>query len=308
VQRIPLSSFLSPRYWPTWFALGFFRVFSVLPLPVIAVLGQAVGLLFYALGASRRRIALRNISACFPELPAHQWRTINRQHYQMAGQSLFTVPMNWWISKKRFNRMVRVHGREDYDQALASGRNIIILAPHFAALDVAGYTLAQERPTLTMYQYAKNGLVDEVVKRGRLRYGGELVERKAPMRNLIRAIRKGQPFYYLPDQDAGRKGLFVPFFHELASTYSVLGKFAAMTDALVVPCRTRIKPWGQGYEVFLGSPLENFPTGDELQDTIRMNQEVANLIRPNPEQYFWVHKRFKTRPLEDAEKNVEFYQ
>jgi len=297
VQTTPLSSFLGPRYWPTWLGLGFFRVMSFLPLPLIAILGQGVGILFYTLGTSRRRIALKNISVCFPELTAHEWRKINRQHYQMAGQALFTVPMNWWISKQRFNRLVRVHGREEYDQALASGRNIIILAPHFAALDVAGYILAQERPMLTMYQYAKNGLVDEIVKRGRARYGGELVERKAPMRKLIRSIRAGHPFYYLPDQDAGRKGVFVPFFHELAATYSVLSKFAGMTDALVIPCRTRIRPWGRGYDVFLSPPLENFPLGDELKDTARMNEEVAMLIRPNPEQYFWVHKRFKTRPL-----------
>lgn len=308
MQSTPLSSFLSPKYWPTWFALGFLRIVSFLPLPIIAVLGQFVGLLFYILGFTRRRIALRNISVCFPELPAHEWRKINRQHYQVLGQSLFSVPMNWWISKKRFNRLVTVHGREGYDEALASGRNIIILAPHFAAIDVAGLALAQERPMLSMYQYAKNGLVDEVVKRGRLRFGGELVERKAPMRNLIRAIRKGRPFYYLPDQDAGKKGLFVPFFHEMASTYSVLGKFAEMTNALVIPCQTRIRPWGQGYDVFLSPALDNFPTGDDLQDTTRMNQEVANLIRPNPEQYFWVHKRFKTRPPEDAEKSVKFYQ
>ncbi|MBL4671424.1 MAG: lysophospholipid acyltransferase family protein, partial [Arenicella sp.] len=221
MQSTRLSSFLRPKYWPTWLGLGLLRVVSFLPLPIIAGLGQFVGLLFYIFGASRRRIALRNISVCFPELAAHEWRKINRQHYQLLGQSLFSVPMNWWISKKRFNRLVTVHGREDYDQALASGRNVIILAPHFSALDVAGYTLAQERPMLSMYQYAKNGLVDEIVKRGRLRYGGELVERKAPMRKLIRAIRKGRPFYYLPDQDAGRKGLFVPFFHEVASTYSV---------------------------------------------------------------------------------------
>ena len=215
--------------------------------------------------------------------------------------------MHWWISKRRFNRLVEIKGREHYDQALESGQNIIILAPHFISLDVAGLRLAQERPLLTMYQYAKNGLADEVVKRGRLRYGGELVERKAPMRNLIRAIRKGQPFYYLPDQDAGRKGVFVPFFHAQASTYSVLGKFVEMTNAIVIPCRTRIKPWGQGYAVTLEAPLQNFPQGDELLDTAIMNQAVADLIRPNPEQYFWVHKRFKTRPPEEQAQDHNFY-
>jgi len=232
----------------------------------------------------------------------------NFKHFLYLGQSVFASMMHFWISTKRFNRRVDIIGREHYDVALDSGRNIIILAPHFCALDVAGYSLSQERPMLTMYQYAKNGLIDEVVKRGRCRFGGELIERKASMRHLIRAIRKGHPFYYLPDQDAGRKGIFVPFFHEHAATFSMLGKFAEMTNALVVPCRTRTKPWGMGYEVVLSPPLENFPSGDEQQDTVRMNQEIEKLIRPAPEQYFWVHKRFKTRPSEELSSGVKFYK
>lgn len=308
MKKTPLSTFLSPRYWPTWFGLGILRLLSLLPLPVLAILGRVIGWLFYYLGASRRKVAYKNIRVCFPEFTEQQCKEINRQHYYLAGQSIFTVPMNWWISKKRFNKLVTIKGREAYDQALADNKNIILLAPHFAALDVAGLRLAQERPMLTMYQYAKNGLVDEIVKRGRLRYGGVLVERKEPLRNTIKAIRKGHPFYYLPDQDAGRKGVFVPFFHELASTYSVLGKFATMTNAVVIPCRTRAKPWGQGYEVVLGQALRNFPSGDDVQDTTVMNQAVADLIRPNPEQYFWVHKRFKTRPPEEMEQDVKFYK
>lgn len=303
-----MTNFLAPKYWPTWLGLLVLRGFSILPLPVLAVIGQAIGLLFYGLGASRRRIAFKNIRVSFPEKSERECHQINRRHFMLIGQSVFATPMHWWASKRRFNKLITIHGREHYDAALASGSNIIILAPHFISLDVAGLRLAQERPMLTMYQYAKNGLIDEVVKRRRLRFGGELVERKAPLRQLIRAIRKGNPFYYLPDQDAGRKGVFVPFFHTQASTFSMLGKFAEMTNALVVPCRTRIKPWGMGYEVTLGKPLENFPTGDEVNDTTRMNHEVAELIRPHPEQYFWVHKRFKTRPPEEVAKGLKFYQ
>ena len=308
MKKTPLNLFLGPKYWPTWLGLGFLRALSILPLPLLAVLGNFVGLLFYYLGASRRRIALKNISVCFPEYSLKKCKKINRQHFMVVGQSVFATPMHWWISDKRFNNLVSITGRESYDAALRANKNIIILAPHFAALDVAGYVLAQERPMVTMYQYAKNGLVDEIVKRGRLRFGGVLVERKEPLRNLIRAIKKGQPFYYLPDQDAGRKGVFVPFFHELAATYSMLGKFAEMTDSVVIPCRTRTKPWGQGYEVILGDPLPDFPDGDELTDTARMNIAVADLIRPNPEQYFWVHKRFKTRPQDEMEQGVKFYK
>jgi len=134
VQSIPLFAFLAPRYWPTWLGLGFFRLLSFRPLPVVAILGQTIGLLFYALGASRRRIALKNISVCFPELHINERRAINRRHFQMAGQALLATPMNWWISEKRYKRLVTIHGREEYDTALMSGRNIILLAPHFAAI------------------------------------------------------------------------------------------------------------------------------------------------------------------------------
>lgn len=308
MKKTPLNSFLAPKYWPTWFGLAILRLLSFLPLPVLAIFGYMVGLLFYYLGVSRRRIAFKNISVCFPEFTAKKCRAINRRHFMLLGQSLFATPMNLWIPMRRINKMVTIYGRETYDKALADNKNIILLAPHFAALDIGGLCLSQERAILSMYQYAKNGLVDEIVKRGRLRNGGVLVERKEPMRNLIRAIRKGHPFYYLPDQDAGRKGIFVPFFHEQASTYSMLGKFAGMTSAVVIPCRTRIKPWGQGYEVFLGEALVDFPTGDEIQDTAKMNEAVADLIRPNPEQYFWVHKRFKTRPPTEKIQGVKFYK
>jgi len=307
VQKTPLTQYLGPRYWLTWLGLGVLRIISFLPLPLIALVGQLLGFVFYWLIGSRRRIGFTNIRVCFPELSDRECHRINRRHFCLVGQSLFTTPMHWWISKARFNKLLTIEGKEYYDEVLASGKNIIILAPHFISLDVAGYVLAQERPTLTMYQYAKNGLVDEIVKRGRLRYGGALIERKAPMRQLIRAIRQGHPFYYLPDQDAGRKGVFVPFFYEQASTYSVLGKFAQMTDAVVVPCRTRIKSWGRGYEVTLDKPLDNFPLGDEIKDTARMNEEIAELIRYHPEQYFWVHKRFKTRPPEEMSTGVKFY-
>ena len=258
----------------------------------------------YVLIGSRRKIAYRNISACFPDLGASACRKINRQQFRYVGQTLFTTPMNMWLSAKRFRRLVEISGAEEYRQALAKKRNIILLAPHFIAIDVAGLALSQERPVVSMYQYAKNKLVDVVIKRGRSRYGGVLIERKEPLRKVLRLISKGDPFYYLPDQDAGRKGIFVPFFHQQASTTPALAKFASASRAVVIPVRTRIKPWGQGYEVVLGKPLQDFPSGDDYQDTEYMNRQIETMIRQTPEQYFWVHKRYKTRPA--GEK--KFYQ
>ena len=306
--RQPLTNFLGPRYWPTWVGLGLLRLVCLLPLPVIAVIGQFFGELFYWLTPSRRRIAFKNISVCFPEKSERERWQITRRNFHYTGQAIFSTPKNWWMSKRSFNKSIEFFGREHYDAAIQAERNIILLSPHFVSIEVAGLRLAQERMMYSMYQYAKNALVDEIVIRGRTRFGGDLIERKAPLRTLIRAIRSGSPFVYLPDQDAGRKGIFVPFFHELASTIPMLPKFAGVGNALVIPVGIRTKPWGKGYAVTFLPALENYPSGDEYADTQRMNQAVEELIRPHPEQYFWVHKRFKTRPPNSAESDTKFYE
>lgn len=300
MKKRPYSQFLGPRYWPTWLGLSILRLLGFLPLPLVAVLGKSVGYLFYVLGKSRREISLRNVKVCFPELTDSECKRISRTHFLYAGQMALASTMNWWVSAARFNSWVTLRNREIYDQALEEKKNIILLAPHFLGLEVSGIYLSQERPMVTMYQYSKNTLMDEIVIRGRLRFGGNMVERKEPMRRLLKLIRQGHPFKYLPDQDAGRKGVFVPFFHEQASTIPMLGKFASMTNATVIPCRAEIKPWGRGYEIVFSPPIENFPVGDDITDTTKMNQVIEQMVRENPEQYFWAHKRFKTRPEGEA--------
>lgn len=269
-------------------------------------MGHGLGVLAYYVGGSRRRIALKNIQVCFPEFSLAECQRINKQHFSLVGQSVFTVPANMWISKARLEKRVTVVDRTHYDQALSEGRNIILLLPHFVGFDAAGLAVSMERDATSMYQYAKNALMDEIVKRGRGRFGGILIERKAPLRQIIKAIRKGLPFVYLPDQDAGRKGVFVPFFHEQASTIPALGKFAKLSNAVVIPLTSRVKPYGAGYEVSFGEPLKDFPIGDDVVDTATMNKVIENMIRTMPEQYFWVHKRFKTRPPEETAKFYDF--
>lgn len=272
------------------------RLLAYLPLPALAVLGTCLGELAYCLFSSRRRIAQKNLKSCFPSWTEKRTVDISRKCFRFIGQSIFFSGFGWWADRRTLNRKVRIIDREHYDQAIDQGKNIILLAPHFCALEIAGIVLSQERPMITMYQHTKNRLVDRFVKRGRSRFGGILVERKEPLRNLIRLIRKRYPFYYLPDQDARDKGVFAPFFGIQASTIPALGKFTAMSKSVVIPCSTKILNFGQGFEVRFGSPLDDFPTGDDLLDTTLMNQAIEKMIEPMPEQYFWVHKRFKTRP------------
>ena len=290
--------FLAPKYWPLLLGIALLRLIALLPMPILSVFGWTIGSVCYLVLFRRRKIALKNIQLCFPELSASQCKLINFKHYCLLGQAIVTGPINWWASKARFMRLANIKGREHYDAALKDNRNIILLAPHFMAMEASGLALQTERPMIGMYQYMKNPLMNKLALERRQRFctGGIMVERKrSPLRSILRALNKGMPMQYSPDQDAGRKGVFVPFFHQLASTTPALGKFAQACNAVVIPVSSTYRPWGMGFDVELGAPIEQFPSGDELADTTVMNRSMEQLIRKHPEQYLWAHKRFKTR-------------
>ena len=292
------SDYYGIKFWSAWLGLAVLRLLSFLPLPALTLFGYAFGALAYVLFSSRRKIALKNLTTCFPEKNTSELKKINFQHFLFIGQAIFTSPINWWISRRRFERLVSISGREAYDKALADERNIILLAPHFMAMEISGLYLQAERPMIGMYQYMKNPLINKIALNQRQRFcqGGVMFERKDSLRSILRELNKGLPMQYSPDQDAMRKGVFVPFFHPLASTTPALGKFAQVTKAVIIPCYSIYKPWGMGYEVILGEPVENAGTGDEINDATVMNQAIEAMVRQYPAQYLWSHKRFKTRP------------
>ncbi|MBI3897539.1 MAG: lysophospholipid acyltransferase family protein [Gammaproteobacteria bacterium] len=290
------DNFVHPRYWLSWIGIGCLFLLSRLPLPLLAGLGSTIGWLAYGLGI-RRRVARRNISRCFPELSAKQHEALVRAHYRGFGQALFDAGIAWWGSPARLRRLVGVRGREHYDTALAAGRNVILLAPHFLGLELGGMRVSQERPIVTVFRHPKSRLISALMYRARQRHGAVLIEHNKPLTTLIRQVKAGKPLYYLPDQDAGRRNsVFAPFFGIPTATFAVLGRLAALADAVVIPCWTRQLPWGKGYEVVFEAPLTDFPSGDPQQDTMRMNAAVEHTVRQAPSQYFWLHKRFKTRP------------
>jgi KDO2-lipid IV(A) lauroyltransferase len=163
-------------------------------------------------------------------------------------------------------------------------------------LDIIGITFSIEQPYISMYRVSRNRLLDRMLKR-RGRFGGVLFERKSNLKALIRHLREGRPFYYLPDQDpGGAEAVFVPFFGVPAATVTALSRIAKMTGAAVIPCYNRILPWGRGFEVRFEEPFRDYPSGDLEKDARRMNEEIEKAIRQNPEQYLWGYRRFKTRP------------
>lgn len=298
----PLSRYWHPRYWPTWIGLAFMRLVSWLPLPVIALTGGALGMLLYALHAKRRHIVYVNVRRCFPEFSSRQQARIARRHFRAFGQTLLDIGIAWWASESRIKRLTRFRGREHYDHALRENKNIILLAPHFLGLEYGGIRLSIERPMVTVFRHPVNELLSVVMERARSRFQLRLVEHIKPLTTLVRQMKNRVPLYYLPDQDAGpRQSVFAPFFGIPAATFAVLPRFAEMTDAVVIPCITRQLSWGRGYEINFRPPLKNYPSGDAVADTTRMNQEIENAAREMPEQYFWLHKRFKTRPKNEPD-------
>lgn len=297
-----LAALVHPRHWLSWAWLVLMRLLSHLPLRAIWLLGAAAGMVLYALHASRRHVARRNLERCFPHLGPTQCEQLVRRHFRALGQTLLDNGIAWWASKRRLQRLFRIRGREHYERALARGQNIILLVPHFLGLEVAVSRLALERPMVTVFRHPDNVPLRVLVERGRKRFGLRLIEHNQPFTALVRAVKSGMPLYYLPDQDAGRRNaVFAPFFGIPASTFAALGRLARITDAVVIPCIAHQRPYGRGYEIVFHPPLKNFPTGDAVTDATRMNAEIEKVVRKWPDQYFWVHKRFKTRP--EGEKN-----
>lgn len=269
-----------------------------LPLALLAPVGRAIGLALYALAGSRRRVALRNLELCLPELSADQRQALAREHFQWLGRSIVERSLLWYASPARLKRLIRVEG--DVQLAERSERAVMWLVPHFMALDVAGAAtqLFQKQWVASIYQQQSDPVMDAAMRRGRLRFGlGEVFPRSDSAKPLLRAIRRGVAFFNLPDMDFGeRDAAFVPFFGVPAATLLAPSRMARALNMVVQPVVARMLPGGQGYVVRFLPPLEGFPSDDALADTTRMNRWIEDEIRANPAQYLWVHKRFKTRP------------
>ncbi|HEC26162.1 MAG TPA: LpxL/LpxP family Kdo(2)-lipid IV(A) lauroyl/palmitoleoyl acyltransferase [Gammaproteobacteria bacterium] len=289
--------FTHPRYWLVWFGILLLWLISLLPMPVTAYLGRGLGVILYRVAGRRLHIARTNLELCFPELDNDQIDALIKAHFKVLGQAVLTIGINMFAPLRRLQRLVTMRDRHYFDRAIAGGRPVILLVPHFVTMEIAGLVLSHERSMFSMYQTIRNPLIDFLVRRGRSRFGGIMVERKADMRKVVKMMRTGSPFYYLPDQDPGSSDkVFAPFFGIQTAVTPGFSRFARLSKAVVIPCFTKMLPHGGGYEVIFLPPLKDFPTKDPVQDARRMNEAIEQGIREMPEQYFWVHRRFKSRP------------
>jgi len=269
-----------------------------LPLPLLAAIGRGLGWALFRVAGRRRRIVETNLSLCFPELDDTQRRRLAQAHFQVLARSMLERGMLWWSRPERLQRLIRVEGAETIRELLDAGRPIMLLAAHFVGLDAGGVGIAMRYDCAGLYAEQSSKVFNRLLYQGRKRFGDQLLlSRDENLRTIVRAMKTGRPFYYLPDVNfRTRDSIFVPFFGVPAATVSGLSRLSKLTGAAVVPCATRMLPGGQGYVVEVGRAWENYPTDDIEADTRRMNAWIEEAVRTMPEQYYWVHRRFKTRP------------
>jgi len=279
-------------------AVALLWLLHLLPLPVLAIIGRGLGRLFYYIARRRRKIALVNLALCFPELGEHERKQLARSNFQAIGRSLLERSILWWGSQERISRLIKVVGEEKLYVLHKAARPIILLVPHFVGLDAAGVAIAMRYNSVSIYAAQKNEVFDRLLYKGRQRFGDQLLlSRQDGARATVKAMKSGRPFFYLPDLNFRRRdSIFVPFFGVQTATITGLSRLSRAAGAAVVPCIARMLPGGEGYRVEIGDAWTDFPTDDVVADTARMNSWIESAIRTIPEQYYWVHRRFKTRP------------
>ena len=285
-------------------AFAFLYLIHLLPIRLIHALAKPVGWLCYYLVKPRRKVGHINLDHCYPELSEAERTQILKQHFYHMACLILEYGVCWYSKAERLQKLVRDVDKHHLDAVLERGDKVIFLYPHFTAFEMAVYKLNQDVPLVSMYGHQKNEVLDKQILKGRHRYNNVfLVARQEGLRGLIRMMRKrpDAPFLYLPDQDFGRKdSVFVNFFGIPTATITGLSRIAQMTDAKIIPAiPTRLDDGT--FELRFYPEWDNFPTADPLADTQRMNDFIEARVREQPAQYFWLHKRFKTRP--EGEKN-----
>jgi len=295
IKAVKVTNYLSPRYWPTWFALGLMRVVSKMPLPAIVFAGRILGTLAYYILPKRRRVGEINIGFAFPDYSEKQIKVLNKAAIKNIGVAAFELALSWWENEKLLS-WCEIEGLENLKQAQQEGKGVIILTAHFTCLEIGGPVLNHHVPFQVMYKRAHNKLFDEFMKYHRGRLYKAIVDHHKP-RILIKGLKKGYAAWYAPDQDFGGKdSVFVPFFGVNATALTAPARFSKITGSPVVPYYIQRKEGGKGYKLTILPALKNFPKNEAVEDAKIINKVLEDMIMQNPQQYLWVHKRYKNRP------------
>jgi Kdo2-lipid IVA lauroyltransferase/acyltransferase len=284
---------LAPRYWLTWIGLGLLRLMALLPFAVLACIGRGLGALLRRLPLRFVRIARRNIDMCLPEMDATARARLLNEHFESLGMALVEIPLAWWCPSARLEKIMSIEGAGYLTGALAAGHGALLLTAHFTTLELAGRSIASITRTGFMYRPPKNEVLAYLLPRLRTAHGGHAIPR-SDIRAFIGALKNNEAVWYAPDQSYRKKGAeMVTLFGIPAATNTFTSRLAQMTGAPVLPYFLRRLPGKLRYVTVIYPPLEDFPSGNSVADAERFNRMIEAQIRLAPEQYLWIHRRFK---------------
>jgi len=258
--------------------------------------GSALGRLLYYTLPWRRIVAETNTNLIFPDWTEVQKHEFVKKNFRSLGMSLFETALCWWGKEKKIAPLCHLDGLENLQNALAKGKGVILLSAHFTCLEIGARLLAIHQPFGGIYRPSKNPMYEAFLKRCR---GGRLTRAidRADIRSFVKYLKENNAVWYAPDQDFGMKySVFAPCMGVMTASLTAPARIAKMSGALVVPFFPQRLDNNNGYKLTILPALENFPVGDELQDARRINEIIETQVKKAPEQYFWVHTRFKTRP------------
>jgi len=291
-----LKDFLHPRYWLVLSGLSVLWLASKLPYSIQMRAGAILGSLLYITKPWNRVIAEKNISLVYPEWSVEKRRQLVKNNFRSLGMTLFETPLCWWGKDDKLDSLCRIEGLEFLQAALDKDKGVILLSAHFTCLEMGGRMLAMHHPYCGLYKTSKNPLYEAMLKRSRELHLTKTIKRQ-DIRAFIKVLKENNAVWYAPDRDFGSKNsVFVPFMGVIAATLTATARIAKMSGARVVPFFTQRLDDYKGYKLTILPALENFPTGDEEQDAIRINEVIETQVKKVPEQYLWAHNRFKTRP------------
>jgi len=294
--RKPLYRYVAPSTWPTWIGVGLLRIICWLPHSAAMAVGRALGRVAHAVGAERRAIVRRNIELCFPELTIDQRNDLTRKHFLALGMSMIEMGLGRWASDEHLASMTTLEGVDHVLDAVNEGKGVLLLSAHFTTLEVSGRVVTLKIPPYdAVYRENRKEFMTELLRTGRERSAANTIE-KRDIKKMVRSLRNGGIVWYAPDQSYNRKGSEVIKFFGVPSMHTTAtSTLARLGDAVVVPYFPRRLESGHYHLTFLPR-FEDFPSGDPVADTERFVRLLEERIRLCPEQYFWVHRKFKNLP------------
>lgn len=274
---------------------GLLRLLACLPYKIVARLGNSIGSGLYRLKSKRKHIVLTNLRLCFPDMPETERQTLGLACFQHVIRSYLERGVQWYGNKQTIQRLVEIDSAiplaDHYDQPT------IFLGFHFSAIEAGSMYYSTLHPVASVYTPMSDAATDSIALKQRSRFGTNMIPRHSSARNIVKVLRSGVPVMLAADMDFGlRDSVFVPFFGVQASTLTSVSRLAQLTGARVVPFVTEVLPDFKGYKLRIMAPLANYPSGDLEADALYTNQYLETEILKIPEQYYWVHRRFKRRP------------